>query len=561
MTNPVNPSGFFSGTVTPPEVNSTDALVNELTAMLKTAASANASALAAQAAAASAANNALISESNVAHLAQQSNTTLAAATAAVATATATASAAASAVTLATDEATESATSAATSASAASSSQAAAVSAQAAALASANSAAQYAADIANGTVASTLAALTSGTLPAAAPLSGNEELVVSGYPLKSTTTLAIAQLAVQTGYQGSFNFSPNHLPHWRAAMGRVRSASGSAKVLCIGDSTTAGAWSNGSYSGNAFVKSYPKQLAALLASAGVAANGEGFMGGHNWGGGNAGLTGYDPRISLGGSWAINPGVLSLGCETYSPATGSGTFGFTPSVPVDTFEVYYAQNDSLGSFTTAFNGGATLATVATAGAGGVAKAVIKGALGANTLNITPVGNGSLYLIGVVAYNSAVNQVSVINAGWVGGIASNIADLSSPWASAQVIPTIAPDLTIIDCSINDANTGTPVSTYQGYMQQLITQALRFGDVILMTGAPSNTPAATNGQLAAIVGTNYGLALSNFVPLVDTVGRWVSWASANPLGFYGTGENVHPSGAGYSDIAQSVARSLLSV
>ena len=412
------------------------------------------------------------------------------------------------------------------------------------------------------VKSSVDLITSGSAPIPSILTGNEVIPGSlGTGLIGLSSLALAKLAVQAGPDGSFNFSPTKLPKWRAALGRVRAGTGNGKILCLGDSTTAGAWSNGSWMANALVKSYPKQLASMLSGSGVPANGEGVMGGHNWAAGNSGLTSYDPRLALGGNWAINTGTLTLGSESISITSGSGTLSFTPSIQVDTFEIYFISNSGLGSFTANFNGGSTISTVATGGASGVGRAIVSGALGANTLNIAPTGSGAIYIVGFVAFNSAVKQISVINAGWVGALASDVGSQSSPWASANAIPTVSPDLTIIDCSINDWNNSTPVNIYKSAMQQAINQAQLSGDVILMTGAPSNTSAASNGQMAAIVGANYGLALSNNVPLIDTVARWISWGVSNPLGFYGSGEIIHPSGPGYADISQSVAARLLSV
>ncbi len=143
MSNPPNGSGFFSGSVVLPEVNSTDALVADLTA---TVAEVTASATAAQASsvtASTAARNALISETNVANLAQQATTTVNAATSAAAQAQAAISAANTTLTTAQAAATTATTqagNAATSASAAAASQASATASQTAATASQSAAA-------------------------------------------------------------------------------------------------------------------------------------------------------------------------------------------------------------------------------------------------------------------------------------------------------------------------------------------------------------------------------------------------------------------------------------
>lgn len=75
-TEPSNSSGFFNGTSTPPEANTTDALIDALTSQVAQVTTANSEASAAATAAEASANNAAISEANVANLAQQATTTL-----------------------------------------------------------------------------------------------------------------------------------------------------------------------------------------------------------------------------------------------------------------------------------------------------------------------------------------------------------------------------------------------------------------------------------------------------------------------------------------------------
>jgi hypothetical protein len=116
-------SSFFYGTAVAPEVNSTDALIDELESQVAIVTAANTQAQASSEAAVAAANNAAISEANVATLSQQATDTLTEATDALAAANAAIAATAASVVAAAG----SATAAASSASAASASQTAAAS--------------------------------------------------------------------------------------------------------------------------------------------------------------------------------------------------------------------------------------------------------------------------------------------------------------------------------------------------------------------------------------------------------------------------------------------------
>jgi hypothetical protein len=120
-------TSFFNGTVVPPEINSTDELIDELTAQVVTVTASASEATAAAIQSTAAASNAAISEANVAILAQQANDTLAQANTAISvanTAASTATAAASTATTKAAEASSAATSANTSASNASASESA-----------------------------------------------------------------------------------------------------------------------------------------------------------------------------------------------------------------------------------------------------------------------------------------------------------------------------------------------------------------------------------------------------------------------------------------------------
>jgi hypothetical protein len=97
-------TSFFSGQNMAPEADSTNELIDTLTAQVATVTAANAQAQAASTAAAASASNAAISEANVSTLAQQANTTLATAQTAITTAQAATTTATTAASTATSQA-------------------------------------------------------------------------------------------------------------------------------------------------------------------------------------------------------------------------------------------------------------------------------------------------------------------------------------------------------------------------------------------------------------------------------------------------------------------------
>ena len=103
--------------------------------------------------------------------------------------------------------------------------------------------------------------------------------------------------------------PGNLKKWRNALTRVRTGAGNARVLCLGDSTTFGAYSNGGAdTGDLTTNSYPALLAGLFNSAGINAHRNSFMG--DGGGFETSYTGdASCLVSRGGN--ANVGVQAAG----------------------------------------------------------------------------------------------------------------------------------------------------------------------------------------------------------------------------------------------------------
>ncbi len=342
-----------------------------------------------------------------------------------------------------------------------------------------------------------------------------------------------------------------LPKTRAAFGRVMGKTGNARILCIGDSTIMGYGSNGGSSpSDQKTLSLPTQLSNMLNAAGINAHANSWFGNGGSRGSPSTTLQWDPRLVAGSSWGV--GVNSLGGQSWTATTNTNALSFTPTVPVDTFVVYFVRNSGLGTLSLDI-GGAGTTSHSTAGAAGISSATIAGTLGLNTCNVKYVSGSNVYVVGMEAYDSSKNWVSVCNAGWDGSWSTDWAVTTSAWSNANAIPLISPDLTLICLGINDWDNAVAPATYQANVQVPITKALTVGDVMLLT--PTPTDPNTNASVATqqgLINAMYNLAAANPIALVDNWARWVSYAVSNPNGLYF--DHIHPNAVGYADQAQNV-------
>lgn len=344
-----------------------------------------------------------------------------------------------------------------------------------------------------------------------------------------------------------------LPKTRAAFGKVRAGTGSGRILCIGDSTTMGYGNNGG-TGDMKTLSWPTQLSNLLNNKGINAHANSFMGNGGSHGSPSTTLQWDPRLTAGSSWGV--GVGSVGGASFTATTNTNALSFLPTVNVDTFVVYYISNGGLGTLSLDINGGTPVTQSTNAGASIRTKS-ITGTLGSNKLNIKWSSGSNVYVVGVEAYDSSKNWISVVNAGWDGSNSSDWTNTVHTYDSASGITLLAPDLTIFCLGINDWNTGVTPAAYLANMQIPITKALSVGDVVLMTPNPTNSATVATATQQGLLSQMAALAATNNIPLIDTYGRWVSYTAANAAGL--SFDNYHPKEAGYADISNNIFNNLM--
>jgi lysophospholipase L1-like esterase len=364
-------------------------------------------------------------------------------------------------------------------------------------------------------------------------------------------MSFTQLPLSSDQLAAFGVRPStQLRKFRTAIAKVKSNQANCKVLCLGDSTTFGTGSNNSNTGDLKPFAYPTQLQAMMNSAGINSHANSFMGYGSPTFENNGSN--DARIVEGNSWTNFGSNAALG-GTLFENTGSTTnaLSFTPTVPVDTFVIYYITAVGNGTFSAGFNS-ATPTNQSTNSANGFATLTISSTLGINTLNLKYVSGGNIFIQGVEAYDSSKKWIDFINAGWPGAKASDISSNPAFYSPLSGIGFLAPDLTLLNIGINDWGAGTSLSSFQTNVQSVITECQLSGDVIIISPAPSAASSTSVATQQTYVTVMKNLAITNNIPFIDWWTR-MGLQSTNTA-MYWTSNALHPNMVGYSDNAQTI-------
>ncbi len=337
--------------------------------------------------------------------------------------------------------------------------------------------------------------------------------------------------------------------WRTAIAKVRSGTGNAKLALLGDSTFAGLGSTG-YSGfqaGFIAKSPGAQLATLLNSYFCPAVSHSVFGDSNVG---ATFFSVDTRFSAGSGWQIaqidNPWSRGI----FGNATTTNNLSFTPSGAVDTFRIWYITNTGTRSFNWSVDAGGTTNVNCNSANSLAYVDCSAGAAGTHTLNIARV-TGAIYICAIQAWNSATKCIEILNMGRSGGRASNATSSNAkPEDALNALPLYAPDLTIINLTINEWLNSGSVSAWKSDMQQLINTVKSTGDVVIVAGIPSKiNQAAWDIQNSFSVAAGE-LAATNGIPFLDVFSRFGSQESMSAL----YTDDIHPNGDGYADMISPI-------
>lgn len=353
-----------------------------------------------------------------------------------------------------------------------------------------------------------------------------------------------------------------LPAWTTALAAVKAGTRDAKVLIVGDSTSAGVGGNTDATFT-HASSWGSFMCAELDRTKVAAaHGLGVPRGESSG------ALADSRWTFGAGWTRAVGAYQ---NTYGFAgkgtaytASDGTTYLTykdPRVTADTYDIYYLGQTTGGLGTLeATVTGASPVTVATGT--GASKAVRKltiTAPAANATNIVSIRNigNPIFVIAVEPSLSTTRKVRVGNGSAAG--ASSItwttfpnADTTQRFNGIGAIEAYQPDLTIIDLGINDAQGILGSTAFMTNITALVTAAKITGDVIIKTMIPSQDPTTFSYEQAYVVAL-----LATAYPAVDMFNRYGTYAQSAAAGLV-AGDGLHGNVTMYQDEGYYIAAAL---
>ncbi len=362
----------------------------------------------------------------------------------------------------------------------------------------------------------------------------------------------AATAAPGGVLGRARFAVPDLPVWSAAVRTMQAGGREARLLCIGDSVTQGYGAvSGGWTPNGRASAWPERLAAMMSGRGLPASAASVAGAGAADGASGGYSAYDPQVTMGAGWGVNA-LTGMGGKLFSGAASStGVWSFQPNGTVDRFDLWAVTNTALGVLTVETDG-LVRATVNTTKAASMEVTTVAFPETTGPVSVRWASGGAVFIAGGVAWRSDVKRARVINAGWGGAKIADWITTDQPYRAYGSILAAAPDLSVVCLTINDWNAGTAVATYKAGLGTLVDRCLTTGDVLLMTGCPSD-PAQGKASYAAQaalrdavfeVAATRGLA----APIDGTALFGGSFAGG--LMF----DSVHPNAAGQPRIAEAV-------
>lgn len=364
----------------------------------------------------------------------------------------------------------------------------------------------------------------------------------------------------------YHFSAKNLRKTAAAFARVRNGDADMKCLCLGDSTTAGAKAS---TGSTFVgqKAYPRRVAEMMNAYFIPAA-PGLVTPR----GTSSAVTADTRWVPGAGWTANGSGLQYigfgGKGAYFRGTGATAESLVfqdPGVLADTFDVYYRRQPgsaSTGSFSVQATGGSAISVDAAAGAAiGIGKVTVAAGSAANMNSVSITGlipSKTVDIIGVEPSLSTSRKVRVGNAGLSGSTTVDWltyyqGSSANDYGGLGAVKAYAPDLTIVDLGINDANAlAAPVAEYISRLQTIVTTAKMSGDVIIKTMIPSQAPAVAALEAQYVEAVK---ALGH--PVIDQFSRVSPFAAYHAAGMMNS-DGLHGTDLGYLDVASVVLEAL---
>lgn len=362
-----------------------------------------------------------------------------------------------------------------------------------------------------------------------------------------------QKYVWTGSQWSMRPIYNYLP-WQVAIANVKYAANfSAIYACVGDSETAGGYSNGTPSG-LWNYAYPPRMANILNDVWkIPAGAQSFFGDQNYTANfpTLNFATYDTRVALGSGWDFTSAAgNSIGAAFLFNNSTTNAIAFTPVVTSQlpsftSVDVFFIGGPGNGIFTFDLSGGGTRTIDTSMYSSGCHTETLTLSSGNYTANITRV-SGNVNIIGCLCYDTSVSQLRVVNLGWSGGTAGDFNSSTHTWSPLPALQALNPKMVQLGFGANEMLQGIAVATYIANLQVIITSVGAYADIVLRFPPQIDTsrvPAAIQNQYRNAAKK---LALTNGLMIRDLSTEFLSYAQANAAGLM-FGDPVHPNGLGY--------------
>lgn len=239
--------------------------------------------------------------------------------------------------------------------------------------------------------------------------------------------------------------------------------------------------------------------------------------------------FEPRIEFAADWVIQTNTAndSLGGGLFYCANGAtGALRFKPEGIIDKVDVYHSQGVGRGEFTVS-DGATVIGTIDQYNA--TTPALVKTTFTmtrgpGKILNFNRTSTRALPcdIMAVVAYDSTVPSVDIMNGGRAGSTTARTVVDTNPWNSLGMINKMAPDLTFIALGANDmgAQNNVPVSTFVTNMGTIIAKAQLTGNVVIVIeslGTRVNAKWGTAAFQQSYVDAMYKLAKDYDCPLIN--------------------------------------------
>ncbi|PZU23786.1 MAG: hypothetical protein DI589_05825 [Shinella sp.] len=254
-----------------------------------------------------------------------------------------------------------------------------------------------------------------------------------------------------------------------------------RVAIISDSQGAGrgAGSGPQNMDGARALSFPARLAHHLKRIGFTASCENLSEAANNEQGSAGLPLYDPRY-VAGTFSVAGGTGIGGyLITKSSATAGGQAHLTPTVPVDTFEIYHPVA-TYGTLNCRIDS-ETVVPVNQAGTPSFKKTTIvsSAGLGMHVLNLEKSGGAgatAVFFNTIIPYNSAAKEIQIVNLSARGWSTTDWLVADQPWRAFPALAMMEIDILVIMLGTNDRRTsgaGNSAATYAANLQSIVTKS----------------------------------------------------------------------------------------